>query len=202
MSSPHTDIEREKFVIGEGLYTNYRTAMPCDSPEEFRIDPAPIPIFSIVIHNILFMTFSAGLYYFSLWIVDPKDVWFPIAMLGIGIMTCILFSTVTYCSFSKANQLGPWLVYDKSSGSLSLPRQKMIVSADEIVHLQYVTTGRVKSNGKSDRQAVSELNLIVAVDGARQRIPLLRSIFAVNAFEYITQPITDATQIEVVRIKE
>ncbi len=99
MAKPPDNANPEKFIIGRGSYTNLRTAVPFDDKNEFRIDPAPMPITSIVILNTVFIAFFGAFYWVCSTYGDASKPLIAPATIGIGTITCVLFSAFTYYSF-------------------------------------------------------------------------------------------------------
>src|SRR6185369_9215255 len=115
MARPPKDADPEKFIIGRGGYSNLQTATAYFDEQEFRLDPAPMPVRAIVICNIIF----AGLLFGFFWVPwhhggKPVGLWVA-AIIGLGLFTCIGFTVAVYCSFDHARRHGPWLIYEKST---------------------------------------------------------------------------------------
>jgi hypothetical protein len=163
-----------------------------------------MPTASIVIYNVVFAAFFLGFH----WVLKhyahgEAGPWIVYgAPLGVGLLTCIAFTAVVYHSFDQARRLGPWLIYEKSTGRVKLPREGLGFERDEIVHLQYVTTKRLDLGGVVDNERLSELNLITCRGGERKRWPLLRSLFNVKAFDRLLKPLLDNTDLPVVRVED
>ena len=205
MAKPPADADPEKFIIGRGVYSNLQLARPYYDDRVFRLDPTPMPVRSIFIYNLLFMgaayAFHGALKQLTHGDVGPWAVYG--APLGIGLLTCGFFTLVVYRSFANARRLGPWLIYDKATGRVELPREgKASFDRREIVCLQYITTKRLDSGGVLNNKRLSELNLITNRDGLRKRWPLLRSIFNVKAFDRLLKPLLENTDLPVVRVKD
>ena len=200
MAKPPVDVNPEKFIIGRGAYTNLRTAVPFADSKEFRIDPAPMPFTAIVIINTVFVAFFGAFYWALSTYSNASETIISIATIGIGTMTCVLFTAITCYSFYKARKDGPWLVVDKLTENVSLPREGVEFHANDVVHIQCITTKRLDLGGIVNNDQLSEINLVTCVDGERKRWPILRSIFNVKAFDYIIEPLLKSTNVPVVRI--
>ena len=124
------------------------------------------------------------------------------AVIGIGLLTCVLFTVIGYRSFARANRLGPWLIYHKQSGEVELPREGEKFDRSEIVHLQYITTKLLWWGGVLNNERYSEINLVTSRDGIRKRWPLLKSGFNVKAFEWLLKPLQEQTNLPVVRVQD
>lgn len=204
MAKPPANADPGMFIIGHGVYDNLRTARPYHDDQVFRIDPAQIPFWSLAFYNVLFVAFFAGFH----WLIkhDAQGAAGPWlvygAPIGIGAMTCVAFTLIVYHSFNKACRLGPWLVYDKTTRRVELPREGVAFDREEIVHLQYITTKRLDWDGVINNDRLSELNLITCRDGTRRRWPLLRSIFNVKAFDYMLKPLLENTDLPVMRVQD
>lgn len=201
MAKPPVDADPEKFIMGRGVYDNLRTATPYQDDGVFRIDPCPMPVWSMVVFNFAFATF----FYAFHWVVKqgqggPWAVY--VVPIGICVATCVVFTLVTYSSFYRARHLGPWLIYDKSSGRVTLPRVNVRFDRDEIVCVQYITTKRLDWDREVNNDRLSELNLITHRGGERKRWPLLRSIANVKAFDWLLTPLLENTDLPVVRVED
>jgi len=205
MAKPPPDADPEKFIIGRGVYSNLQIARPYHDDRVFRIDPAPVPVWSIAIYNLLFIAVFYG-FHWALKRLTHGDAgpWvFYGVPIGIGLLTCGFFTVIAYRSFADARRLGTWFIYDKVTGRVELPREGGVkFDRHEIVHLQYITTKRLDWGGVANNQRQSELNLITCRDGTRKRWPLLRSIFTVKAFDRILKPLVENTDLPVVRVQD
>src|ERR1700722_1343795 len=164
------DSHPENFILGKGSYTGRRAATPHADESQFRFDPAPIPPirWSLMIGlNTLYVLFFAGF----IWILrthrDP-DVNLSAANVlisAICLMTC--GGTVGLLMFERwlavrDKRQGPWLVYEKSTRRVSLPRLHLNFDRTEVDHLQYVSTDSLQNprSAVSPPRPVSELNLV------------------------------------------
>jgi len=204
MAKPPPDADPEKFIIGRGVYSNLQTATPVFANGVFRLGPTPMPVWTIVIYNIVFAAFCFGFYWILEYHTHGDAVPWAVygAPIGVGLFTCTVFTVVVCVSFANANRLGPWLIYDTKAGRVELRRERETFERNEIVYIQYITIkhldyGRVVSNWRP-----SELNLITCRGGVRKRWPLLRSIFNVNAFDRMLEPLIEHTDLPVVRVKD
>jgi hypothetical protein len=94
------------------------------------------------------------------------------------------------------------MIYEKSTGRVTLPREGVSFERHEIVHVQYVTTKRLDWGGVINNDRLSELNLITCRDGERKRWPLLRSIFNIKAFDRLLKPLLEHTDLPVMRVED
>jgi hypothetical protein len=202
MAKPPVDANPEKFIIGRRGYSNLQTATPYFDQQGFRIDPAPMPVRAIIVCNVVFAALCFGFFWVP-WHYGgkPAGLWVA-ALIGGGLFTCIGFTAIVYYSFDRARRLGPWLIFEKATGRVTLPRERMSFERHEIVHLQYVTTKRLDWGGVLNNDRLSELNLITCCGGERKRWPLLRSIFAVKAFDRLLKPLLEHTDLPVMRVKD
>ena len=204
MAKPPPDADPEKFIIGRGNYNNLRIARPYCDDHVFRIDPTPMPVWSIAIYNLLFVAVGYGFHWALKHLThgEAGPLIYDGAPIGITLFTCGVFSAFVYCMFSNARRLGPWLVYDKASGRVELPRDQVVFDRQEIVYLQYITTKRLDLGGLANNDRLSELNLVTKRDGIRKRWPLLRSILTMRAFDYILKPLLENTDLPVLRLQD
>lgn len=205
MAKPPADVDPEKFIFGQGSYSNLQTATAVFENGVFRLEPTPMPALTIVIYNLLFAAFFFGMHWLLKYHTHGEAGPWAVygAPLGIGLLTCIFFTAFVYHAFATANRLGPWLIYDTNTGRVELPREREALARDEIVHLQYITTKALPWRGSAvNWEQLSELNLVTCRQGVRQRWPLLRSIFNVKAFDRLLQPLIEHTDLPVVRIED
>jgi hypothetical protein len=204
MAKPPADANPEHFIIGQGVYNNLQIASPYDDAEVFRINPTPMPVWSIVIFNALIAAFFYGFHWIVKNYAEEREHFFGayVMPVGIGLMTCLGVTAVVYYSFNKARRLGPWLIFYKATGQVELSREKISFDRQDIVHLQYITTKRLDWGGVVNNGRLSELNLITCHNGERKRWPLLRSIFTSKSFEHILKPLISKTDLPVVRIED
>jgi hypothetical protein len=146
MARPPKDADPEKFIIGRGGYSNLRTAMPYFDEREFRVDPVPMPVLSIVILNSIFILFFFGMFWLT-WHYGRQEPGAIAAIVGIGSFTCVGFTVLVWYRVRRDQQLGPWLIYDKATGRVTLPREEAAFERQEIVHVQYITTKRLDWGG-------------------------------------------------------
>lgn len=204
MAKPPADADPEKYIIGRGVYNNLQTATPVFEDGIFRFAPTPMPVLTIVIHNVVFAACAFALHWFlkhhtrgeaGPWAVYGGPI-------GIGLFTCLLFTVLVYLRFAEANRLGAWLIYDTKAGRVELPREREVFEREEIVHLQYITTKQLDWGGVINNDRLSELNLITCRRGERKRWPLLRSISDKYAFDKMLKPLIEHTDLPVVRIED
>lgn len=208
MEESRQEIDPEKFVIGEGHYTNQRTAKAIDSNREFILEPYPITqaFVGVFIMDMLIAFVFGGIAWLASTFLRramQDDLPYFLALVFLtGIATCILYSVWSMCEFVREKERGTILIYDKFTEEVKLPRHGMQFSIDEVLHLQYVTTKRLQTGTIVNNDRISELNLVTIVDGQRKRWPLLRSIAGINAFDYLVKPVLQHTTLNVVRVKD
>ena len=106
--------------------------------------PAPWPVFTVLCAHVIFAGFFFGWHCLAEYLGDPKDaphVWAAyVVPIGLGLLTCLLFDGMVFLQFANAHRGKPWLIYDKTTGRVELPRKQMSFERKEIVQLQYITT--------------------------------------------------------------
>jgi uncharacterized membrane protein YfcA len=122
MAASETDLDPDKFIFGEGAYVNLITARPIADSNEFRIEPAPIPVDTIVALNALFVLFFGAIIAFLIVYSKESLLWRCYVPLGIGLSTCAGFTGIVYYHFSTELRRGPMLIFDKRSKHVRLPR--------------------------------------------------------------------------------
>ncbi len=208
MSALPPDANRENYILWEGSYDNLRTSIPYADDRVFRIEPRPFPFKEIIALNCLFVGFFVGAYYLidylrEDWASDPFERFLvPLFTLGLGSITC-LGCTAVYCwRFSRVKKLGTWLIYDKRTKAVSLPRLGLEFELSDIVYLQYITTMIPDRGIWQHNHHLSELNLVTVRDGKRERWNMLKSNIGRRAYNHILPSLLKHTEIPAVRIKQ
>jgi len=211
MAKPPPDADPEKFVICSighhsgrdpgGAVTNMRVSRPYHDDHVFRIDPVPTPVRSVIIMNLIFLAVFYGFH----WVFKHVDAgpWAVYGMpIGFGLLFCGALTAAICWTAANAQRLGPWLIYDKATGRVELPRQGVTFDRQEIVHLQYVTTKRLDWGGIANNEALSQLNLITRRGGVRERWPVIGSTLDVNAFDHVLKPLVKSLDLPVMRVQD
>jgi hypothetical protein len=200
VASSRNDTPLEGFIIGRGVYHNWRTACVHNDDVQFRIDPAPLPLTALVLINVAIATFFGVVF----WIVSRaqpvasgsvRESWLW-ALPLLGCATCAAGTIGVMREYLGEQRRGAWLIYDRTTGRVQLPREQKAFDRSEVV-VQYITSPN-PNNGDPDQ--CSEINLVECRDAGRRRWPLLRSIFNVRAFEWLVEPLLAHTDLEVVRV--
>ena len=122
MDQARNEDDPEKFIIGLGSYTNLETAIPFENEIEFRIDPAPMPTTFMLVTNAVFVVLTFAFYWVGTTYGNGDTLHFALSILGIGALTCFGFTMFVYYAFDNARRSGPWLVINKLSNKVTLPR--------------------------------------------------------------------------------
>ena len=169
MGKPPAGVNPEHFVLAREGYSNTRVSRVVSDDEQFRIEPAPTGWCYLVVANAIFIAFFVG---FAFFIRRFANANFPLAAvlcLVVGLMTCGLFTALVLGDYRREQRRGTWLIYDKKTRSVTLPRVSETFVFDEIVHLQYVSTKDLGQGTITDNPANSELNLVTLRGGRRER---------------------------------
>lgn len=205
MFKPPPDADPEKFVIGRGTYTNLRLSRPYNDDRVFRIDPISTPTWSVIVLNLIFLALCYGFHWALKNLTHgTAPPWtFNTMPIVIALLTCGSFTGVVYWQVAKARRSGPWLIYDKATGQVDLPREGLSFQRQEIICLQDITTKRLDFGSVLNNQRLSELNLITQRDGRRQRWSLLRSSTgSFKEFDHILKPLVRNTDIPVIQVRD
>lgn len=212
MAKAPPDADPEKFIIGftthngrnPGPCTNLRVSRPYHDTDVFRIDPIPTPVWSVLFVNLIFIAVCYGFHWalknFTHNTAPPWAVYgIPV---GIGAITCGTVTAVVYWTVAQAQRLGPWLIYDKATGRVELPRLGVTFDRQQIVHLQSISTKQLDRDSILNNPRFSELNLVTSRDGIRERWPLLRSSLDLETYDYILKSLLENTDLPVVRVQD
>jgi hypothetical protein len=166
----------------------------------FRIDAAPMPWDTLICTNLLFAAAFYGFHlllkHLSLAPGGPSQFFAYAAPIGMFLVTCAGF-TAALCYSVGGN---PWLVYDKVTKRVDLPRRGVSFSRQEVVNLEYKTLMQHGPNGK-DVKPSWRLSLVTCRNGELKKWSLVPStIFLATGFEYFLVPLTRETDLPVVRI--
>jgi len=200
-----SEIDSDKYIFGKGNYTNMESFVPFCDGKVFRIDPAPIPYFSMAPFNLVIIACCGAFHLVAKHLSQSEpfgtdNFLVYVAPILLAIFTCVVFDLLVYFQFSKDLRLGPWFEYDLATGDVSLPRHHQILRIEEFSHLQFTTTQRVEESGPSGNY-LSELNVVANVGGEFKRWPMLRSIFAYGAFAKVLRTIETQTDLTVIRVE-
>lgn len=200
MAAHEHDEIAEYHVVGEGTYSNLRVAEVFEDDEVVAITPVKMPKAMLVGTNLVFLLFGAG-FYLAIHLMAPDQRMLALlAVAGIMVLTCGLFTAFTVYSVRKANRLGPWLIYEKATGRVILPRQDKQFGVEQIVCLQLITSKYF--NFRDSEGGVSELNLITDIDGEQKRWVLLRDNATTKPLQYIADPLMALTDMPVMRYRK
>lgn len=204
MPNVPSDLDPDLFILADGVYDNLRVAKAINTDSEFRIEPAPTPWGYVALCNVALCGFAYGIH----WVVknhsdDPTNKLLLYALpIGFSVVICTILTAIILYRFKSEQNRGTWLVYDKRTRQISLPRHGKQFDFSEVKHLQYTSTRDHKEQRLSKNDIVSELNLVTQRDGAVERWHLVSSGFGFNAFEYLLRPLAQHTDIPVVRIQQ
>jgi hypothetical protein len=196
MSETPPNVDPELLIIGEGSCDNLRTWKPTLNEREFRIDPRPMPLWSIVLQNALIVALSCVLQWVFLKAKLAGDVVPKYTIPILGGFLCVANTLIAVPTHQIANKRGTRLIYDLKSDRVDLPHEGEKFARTEIVHLQYITTRT------GFDEARSELNLITLRNGKRERWPILRSSRAYRPFDSVLRPLVAQTGLPVVRVTD
>lgn len=206
MTNPRATADPGKFILGRGLYTSLLAAGAYADERVFRIEPSPLPLGMILGVNLIFAAFFLGFHWmmrqFTQFPHGPSPWMVYGAPLGVGLLTCGLFTGFVYYLFAKERHRGPWLAVDKASGQVELPRENVRFERGEVVYLQYITTKRLDWGTVWNNARLTELNLLTCCDGIRKRWPLLRSTLDHGPFDRLLQSLLEHTDLPVVRVED
>jgi hypothetical protein len=214
MAKPPPDVDPQQFIIDSTGHhrgrdpgdpcTNVRVSRPYQDEYVFRIDPISTPVWSVIIINLIFIAACYGFHWALKTLTHGQAGPWPIygAPIGLGLLVCGGITAGIYWTVANAQRLGPWLIYDKATGRVELPRQGVTFDRPEIVHLQYITTKRLDRGGISNNDRRSQLNLIASRDGLRERWPVIGSSLDENAFDHLLKPLVASTDLPVVRVQD
>ena len=191
MAKPPADIVVDKATtkFGDRAYSDDRV---------FRIDAAPFPWSTLICTNLLFVAagygFHLALKHLSLSPGGPSAFVVYVAPFGPMLVACLGFTAAICWSCGGA----PWLIYDKATGHVELPRQGLSFTRREVVRLDYIATKLLHPVHQNTRTQSWALYLVTSRVGEQSRWPLARSLFANGPLDYIVLPLTQETDLPVV----
>ena len=152
--------------------------------------------------SVIFVSFFSLMYWLAGRAEGELEAIEKVAIIGTGAVVCGIFTVACVYIFRQENQRGPWLIYDRRTGRVELPREGVSFAREEIVHLQYITTKDLSWGSDAGNERRSELNLVTVRSGQRERWPLLRSIITHKPFEHVVTPLLEHTDLPVVRVQD
>ena len=183
--------DEHSFLIGGGSYHNLPTLRCIAGDDEFRLDPIPLSFAHLAVMNALFAAFFIAI----LWLCHPT-AWETFLVTFVWVITAVVYTIVVWCVHAKSVRLGPALIYHKKTGKLQIPRHSESFSKDDDIWFECLTA---HTAGGSSRDSCSELNLVLVVDGSKQRWNIMRSIATINPFNGMERDIGRETGVRVIR---
>ena len=184
--------DERSFLIGGGSYHNLPTLRCVADEGEFRLDPTPLSFAHLAFMNGLFASFFGAIY----WLCYPLAGWETFLVTGVWVFTAVMYTILVCFLHAKSARLGPALIFDKKTGKLRIPRHNESFGKDDDIWLECLTA-RFSEDSSSD--PCSELNLVLMVDGNKQRWNVLRSIATINPFNGMEREIGRETGLRVIR---
>lgn len=161
-------IPPEKFVLGEGPYSNWLSLKPQASAEAFEIVPAPMPVAALAAVSLLILGLPSLIAFFL------KDVYSNIFIIGIvlsGIITAIATVILIAAQYESRQKRGPTFHFDRKTGIVSLPDRNKSFPTN--LHFSFeVLESPFYSPGNSDRENVAELRLVTKDNDIIERFVL------------------------------
>lgn len=206
MDRPPDSANPENFIIGQAkCYDNLRVAVPTSTETEFRLDPGPMPILSMIVKPLLVIAFVVGSLWICMAIRAPGDIplFAYVVATVVGLFNCVMFTVLPYFRFTHERRRGSWLIFDKATRRLHLPRLQQTFDFSDIYYLQYITTKKLKSQSKDDPKRLTELNLVTRKNGEQKRWQLLTSSSTSDKFfDHLLWPLIHETRIPVMRLED
>lgn len=201
MSKPSIRADSINAIVEPSDYDRLESR-PYSDDYVFRIDPPPLAWPTIIGMNLLIVAFCYGFHWVAKhYIAEPGIVFLYIGPIGIGVWTCLIITAV-FC-FSSSGV--PWLVYDKATGSVKLPRKKLNFDRKEVVRIEYIATRHYYS--PIDRESYSvprkswRLYLVTCRNGVEKHWSLMHNYLFVNKpLDRILMSLVHETDLPVVQV--
>lgn len=194
----------EHMLIDAGSYHTLRTSAVRENGEQLCIVPKSLPVLPLILNNLLVAVIFAGFLWAGIEYGEMRPYGsLMVAVVLLGVLTCGLLTLFFIYAYRKENQSGPWLVIEKATGRVTLPRDGLAFDREQIVHLQYVTgyTTEEYVRGEIVTTQQSELNLLTCIDGHRKRWPIMRTL-GTGGLGKIAKRILKSTDVPLVRCKQ
>jgi hypothetical protein len=186
-----------RYLIGGGScndFKNYHLVVG-----ETRVSLAPQPMARarsmMLTCNCLFLAFFAMAIYLVM--QKEQEEWVYYFLAALAFFTCVIFNAVVHHKFRSSNRRGEILVYDKSTGKISLPDHGLDFAIGEDIHIECITA---RESDDPLAEFRSELNFVSSVDGAEKRWNLLSEGSTINPFGKLTKSIAREIPIPVRRV--
>lgn len=167
---------RELFLIGDrNDTTSTATWKLLTTPDSVQIVPEEISWWGAVWLNLIFMSL-AGSGALVVAVYGDPEAKLPgaIVFLLVGAVTGAFGTYMGWRDLQRQQRLGPWLLIDRDTRTVTIPRQGITAALEAVDHIQAITGS---SYGKrcwlSEDGGVSELNIIVREGGQRTRYPII-----------------------------
>jgi hypothetical protein len=179
---PH-NIPREKFILGEGIYSGERKWGIRVSESFFEIVPAAMPIGKLIAVGVLIMALASGMAFFM---ASRNSYLIATGIVVFGIFTTIVSIMFNMAEYRAVQRRGIVFRFDRKTGEISLPDLGLTFGADRRLSFAFIISGFYSREGNGESNA-SELQLIVESDGKTDRYVLVQGVDRDTLMPLVTQ---------------
>lgn len=199
---PNDEVEIEKHVLGRRPH-HHPMAVALDDGQSFQIAPRQLPMVGYLCYQGFMCLCAAGIS----WLLfeygqEQNEPWKHVLIWAITVCTGLLVISIWGWFQDREIRRGPWLIYDREYQQILLPRINEIFPRSETMQLQNVTGYSAADLESTEPQQHSELILITRRGDQFQRWTILASNVTHLAFGKILDPLAEALELPVVRIKQ
>lgn len=170
MSEQNT-IPREKFVIGEGHYTNWPLLEARATAEAFEIAPVPTPTISLTALGLTILLIGFGM----AWFLKEKTSAAMVSFIAVfGVLTAIGTVFAIAANFRSRQKRGCAFRLNQAIGEVALPDRGEVFSADCRFSFVLIESPFYSPSGSSG-DTVAELQLVVEKNGVTRRFALAQA---------------------------
>jgi hypothetical protein len=165
------DLLAQARVIDDPLHVSNRRVRPAcfEDPVRFeltdtelRFVPKPISFDHILFYTVFHVTIIAVFLFGLRRELIPNDYRAWVALAAVSLIALLSWLLEYFARRHEIKQ-GPWLVLDRRTGRVMLPRLKLQFARNEIIELRFLDTREpTVPLGSDDAQRFAELHLVVA----------------------------------------
>jgi len=165
---PAHQIPREKFVVGEGVYSSERKWEARISENVFEIVPAAIPVGKQIMIGVLVMILALSM---AAYMVSQDSYIIASGIVLFGIFTTVFSLMLNAADYQSTQQRGIVFRMDRKTGEVSLPDRELTFGANCRLSFAFIISPFYSPEGTGESY-VSELQLVVESNNQTDRYVL------------------------------
>lgn len=165
---PAHQIPREKFVVGEGVYSSERKWEIRLSEKLFEIVPAAIPVGKQIMIGVLVMIIALSM---AAYMVSQDSYIIASGIFLFGILTTVFSLMINAADYQSTQQRGIVFQMDRKTGEVFLPDRELTFGANSRLSFAFIISPFYLPE-RTGESCVSELQLVVESDNQTDRYVL------------------------------